>query len=186
MAKATEKKKTTMEVVWEWVQTILMAIALYLAIDYAIGRVRVESVSMQNTLVEGQLLMVNKLNYKFNEPTRGDIIVFHSPVEAGTDYIKRMIGLPGDTITVIDGKLSINGVEIPEAYIPEPMRYKGEWTVPEGQYFALGDNRNHSSDSHIWGFVPRENLVGNVFFRYWPLNKIGVLENGINPALLDE
>jgi len=173
------KKKTTLGMIWEIVQTLLMAAVLYFAIDYCIARVRVENISMETTFTEGQLLMVNKLNYKFSEPKRGDVVIFEAPKAPGEDYIKRMIGLPGDHIEVKEGKLFINGNEIVEEWIHEPMIYTGSWDVPENSYFVLGDNRNHSSDSHSWGFVPRENLVGNAFFRYWPLNRIRIINNEI-------
>ena len=161
--KEVEKKKTTAGMIWEIVQTLLMAAVLYFAIDFCIARVRVENISMEPTFTEGELLMVNKLNYKFSEPERGDVVIFEAPVAPGKDYIKRMIGLPGDVVTVKDGKLYINGELINEPWVHEPIGYSGEWEVPENQYFVLGDNRNHSSDSHSWGFVPRENLIGNAF-----------------------
>lgn len=167
----------------EILEDILLAVVLYFAIDFCIGRFRVENVSMETTFHEGQLVMVNKLNYKFSEPRRGDVVIFHAPTAPGKDYIKRMIGLPGDHIEIIDGALYINGEQIDEPWLHEPMNYPagktGPWDVPEGQYFVLGDNRNHSSDSHDWGFVPKENLIGNAFFRYWPLNKIGIINDRI-------
>ncbi len=183
--KTETKKKTTMENVIDWVVTIVMGLALYFAIDFCIGRVRVEGISMDTTFLEGQLLMVNKLNYRFNEPTRGDVIVFKSPVEPEKEYIKRLIGLPGDTIAIHENQLYINGGAVDEPYLHEAMTYDfEEWVVPEGMYFALGDNRNHSFDSHSWGGVPRANLVGNAFFRYWPLNRIGTIgyEIAVSPS----
>lgn len=177
--KEVEKKKTTAGMIWEIVQTLLMAAVLYFAIDFCIARVRVENISMEPTFTEGELLMVNKLNYKFSEPERGDVVIFEAPVAPGKDYIKRMIGLPGDVVTVKDGKLYINGELINEPWVHEPIGYSGEWEVPENQYFVLGDNRNHSSDSHSWGFVPRENLIGNAFFCYWPLNHIRVINSHV-------
>lgn len=177
--KEVEKKKTTAGMIWEIVQTLLMAAVLYFAIDFCIARVRVENISMEPTFTEGELLMVNKLNYKFSEPERGDVVIFEAPVAPGKDYIKRMIGLPGDVVTVKDGKLYINGELINEPWVHEPISYSGEWIVPENQYFVLGDNRNHSSDSHSWGFVPRENLIGNAFFCYWPLNHIRVINSHV-------
>ena len=173
------KKKTTGQMIWEVVQTLLMAAALYFVIDFCIARVRVENISMETSFTEGELLMVNKLNYKFSEPERGDVVIFEAPTAPGKDYIKRMIGLPGDTVTVNEGLLYINNELIEEDWVHEPMLYQGEWTVPEDQYFVLGDNRNHSSDSHSWGFVPRENLIGNAFFCYWPLTHIRVVNSHI-------
>ena len=143
------KKKTTAGMIWELVQTLLMAAALYFAIDFCIARVRVENISMETTFTEGELLMVNKLNYKFSEPERGDVVIFEAPTAPGKDYIKRMIGLPGDEVAVKDGQLYINQELIAEEWIHEPIAYSGEWLVPENQYFVLGDNRNHSSDSPL-------------------------------------
>ena len=177
-SKETKKKKTK-SMIWEVVQTLLMAAALYFVIDFCIARVRVENISMETSFTEGELLMVNKLNYKFSEPERGDVVIFEAPTAPGKDYIKRMIGLPGDTVTVNEGLLYINNELIEEDWVHEPMLYQGEWTVPEDQYFVLGDNRNHSSDSHSWGFVPRENLIGNAFFCYWPLTHIRVVNSHI-------
>ena len=163
----------------ELIEDIILAVLLYFAIDFCIGRFRVENISMETTFHEGQLVMVNKLNYKFSEPRRGDVVIFHSPVDPGKDYIKRMIGLPGDHIEVTDGELYINGEKIDEPWLHEPIQYSGSWDVAEGTYFVLGDNRNHSSDSHVWGGVPKANLIGNAFFRYWPLNRISVIRNRI-------
>ena len=163
----------------EIIEDILLAVVLYFAIDFCIGRFRVENISMETTFHEGQLVMVNKLNYKFSEPRRGDVVIFHSPVDQGKDYIKRMIGLPGDHIEVTGGELYINGEKIEEPWLHEPMQYSGVWDVKEGEYFVLGDNRNHSSDSHIWEGVPKANLIGNAFFRYWPLNRISIINDSI-------
>ena len=181
MSKTNEKKdavkkqpKKQKSAVREWAETIIMAVLLYVAIDFCIGRFRVENISMETTFTEGELVMVNKLNYRFNEPKRGDVVILHSPVEPGKDYIKRMIGLPGDHIVAKGGALYINGEKIDEPWLHEPIGYNGMWDVPEGEYFVLGDNRNHSSDSHIFGSVPRKNLVGNAFFVYfsWPPKNI--------------
>ena len=179
-AQKDKKPRTTGAVVWEIVQTLIMAVALYFAIDFCVARVRVENVSMETSFTEGELLMVNRLNYKFSEPERGDVVIFKAPTDPKKDYIKRMIGLPGDQVSVQEGKLFINGAEIQEPWVHEPMAYSGEWVVPENEYFVLGDNRNHSSDSHSWGFVPRDNLVGNAFFCYWPLDHIRVVNNHID------
>lgn len=174
--KAETKSKTTKENILDWLVTIVLGVALYFAVDFCIGRVRVEGISMDTTFHEGQLLMVNKLNYRFNAPSRGDVIVFTSPVEPDKEYIKRLIGLPGDEIAVHDGKLSINGEVVDEPYLHEQPGYEFDaWVVPDGMYFALGDNRNHSFDSHNWGGVPKENLIGNAFFRYWPLNRLNTI-----------
>lgn len=161
--------------VLEIIQTILLALVLYLAIDTVVARVRVDKVSMEPTLQPGEFILVNKLAYRFAQIEHGDIIVFHYPLNPREDYIKRVIGLPGDTVTVRDGKVYVNQQELNEPYIAAPPAYQGEWVVPEGNVFVLGDNRNQSSDSHSWGFVPIANVVGRAMVVYWPLDDLRVL-----------
>ncbi len=163
------------------IETILMAVVLFLLLNAATSRVRVYNVSMQPTLFEGNLLVVNKLAYKLGEPKHGDIIVFHYQGTVTEDYIKRVIGLPGDTINVSNGVVKVNGQAITEPYIAELPGYTGQWKVPEGELFVLGDNRNHSSDSHDWGFVQKDWVVGKAIVVYWPLDRIRVL---LNPDLV--
>ena len=159
------------------IETILMAVVLFLLLNAATSRVRVYNISMQPTLHEGNLLVVNKLAYKIGEPKRGDIIVFHYQGTVTEDYIKRVIGLPGDTVDVRGGIVRVNGQAITEPYIAELPGYTGTWKVPEGELFVLGDNRNHSSDSHDWGFVEQEWVVGRAIIVYWPLDRIRVLNS---------
>jgi len=159
------------------IETILMAVVLFLLLNAATSRVRVYNISMQPTLHEGNLLVVNKLAYKLGEPKRGDIIVFHYQGTVTEDYIKRVIGLPGDTVDVRGGIVRVNGQAITEPYIAELPGYTGTWKVPEGELFVLGDNRNHSSDSHDWGFVEQEWVVGRAIIVYWPLDRIRVLNS---------
>ncbi len=159
----------------EIVQTILLALVLYFLIDFVVARVRVENISMQPTLKPGEFIVVNKMAYRFGEVKPGDVVVFHYPGNPQEDYIKRVIGVPGDQISVRDGIVYVNGDGLVEPYISAPPRYAGEWTVPEGNIFVLGDNRNQSSDSHSWGFVPFENLVGKALVVYWPLEEIKIL-----------
>jgi signal peptidase I len=162
-------------------ETILMAVVLFLLLNAATSRVRVYNISMQPTLHEGNLLVVNKLAYKLGEPKRGDIIVFHYQGTVTEDYIKRVIGLPGDTVDIGNGIVRVNGQVITEPYISELPGYTGTWKVPEEELFVLGDNRNHSSDSHDWGFVEQEWVVGKAIIVYWPLDRIRVL---ISPDLV--
>ena len=159
----------------ELVQTLLMAVILYFLIDTVVARVRVENISMLPTLREGEFLLVNKMAYRFGEVDHGDIIVFHNPSNPQEDYIKRVIGVPGDKIEVHDYQVFLNGYPVTEDYISEPPSYVGEWEVPEGQLFVLGDNRNRSDDSHKWGFVPFENVVGKALVIYWPPSKMTLL-----------
>ena len=159
------------------IETILMAVVLFLLLNAVTSRVRVYNISMQPTLFEGNLLVVNKLAYKLGEPKRGDIIVFHYQGSPAEDYIKRVIGLPGDTVDVSGGVVQMNGQALTEPYIAALPGYTGTWTVSEGELFVLGDNRNHSSDSHDWGFVKQEWVVGKAVVVYWPLDRIRILSH---------
>ncbi len=159
----------------EMSQTLILALVFYFLIDSFFPRVRVENISMKPTLQPGELLLVNKLAYRFGEPGHGDVVIFHYPGNPQEDYIKRVIGVPGDEILIQDGKVMVNGTELTEPYISAPPAYRGSWMVPEDQIFVLGDNRNQSSDSHSWGFVPIENLVGKALVVYWPVDQIKTL-----------
>lgn len=153
-------------------ETLILAFLLFLAINSISSRVRVENISMMPTLIEGDLLLVNKLAYKLGQPKHGDIVVFHFQGNKDEDYIKRLIGLPGDVVRVEDGIVYVNDHPLIEPYISSPPAYEGTWTVPEDNFFVLGDNRNSSSDSHQWGFVPVEHIVGKAIFLYYPFDKI--------------
>ncbi len=167
-----KQKSSFGEIFSEAIKTILLALVLYFAISTVTDRVRVENISMQPTLYEGELLVVYKWAYRFGQPYRGDIIVFHHNFQPPEDYIKRVIGLPGDEVTIRSGKVYINGEIINEPYIAASPSYEGSWNVPTGQLFVLGDNRNRSSDSHIWGFVPLSDVVGRAVVIYWPPESI--------------
>ena len=165
---------------WEVFQTLAMALILFFLVDTFVARARVENISMLPNLRPGNFLMVNKFAYQWGGKLQhGDIIVFHYPPDPGVDYIKRMIGLPGDDVKMEKGQLSINGQVISEPYITMPATYSGEWKVPPGNIFALGDNRDLSSDSHKWGFVPISDLVGRAIFVYYPFDQIKVLNDTI-------
>lgn len=159
------------------VETILLALVLFLAINALSARVRVENVSMQPTLKPGEFLLVNRVAYKFGQPSIGDIIVFHAPGTNDMDYIKRVVGLPGDQVRITDGIVYVNNQPLYEPYIAEAPRYTGTWDVPQNEYFVLGDNRNNSSDSHMWGFVPHEDIVGRALLIYWPLSEMTILRS---------
>ncbi|MEE4195692.1 MAG: signal peptidase I [Anaerolineae bacterium] len=156
------------------VQMLIITLVLYVLIDAVIGRVQVESISMLETVKPQELLMVAKLAYRNDDFHRGDIVVFHYPNNPNEDYIKRIIGLPGDTVTVQNGEVYINGFRLDEPYIREAPNYNGEWIVPEESLFVLGDNRNQSSDSHDWGFVPFDNVFGRALMIYWPLEELTI------------
>ena len=157
------------------IETILLALLLFLAINALSARVRVENISMKPTLQPGEFLLVNRVAYKIGKPSIGDIIVFHAPGESDVDYIKRIVGLPGDDVAISDGIVYVNSFPLYESYFAEPPNYFGTWTVPTGEYFVLGDNRNNSSDSHMWGFVPHDDIVGRAILIYWPLSEISLL-----------
>lgn len=161
----------------ELVQIILLSGFFFIVIDTFIGRVRVENISMEPTLQPGEFIMVNKYAYRSDNYQRGDIIIFHAPPNPKVDYIKRLIGLPGDQILVINGKVSVNGTLLDEPYISAPPTYSGSWTVPEKSIFVLGDNRNSSEDSHEWGFVPYDSIVGRALVIYWPFTKFRILDH---------
>lgn len=151
------------------VETVLLSLLLFLGINAVSARIRIESVSMQPTLYEGDFVIVNKLAYKLGEPGRGDVIVFRYPPDPEREpYIKRVIGLPGDEVQVHDRNVFVNNEPMREPYISAPPIYEGTWLVPEGSLFVLGDNRNSSSDSHSWGMVPFENVIGKAEVVYWP------------------
>ncbi len=149
-------------------ETIILAIALYFGINAISARVRVDGFSMVPTLQDGEYILVSKLSYKTGVPARGDIIVFSLPTDQRQDLIKRVIGLPGETVNIQNGTVSINGNILTETYIAQEPQYNGEWTVPDGQLFVLGDNRNNSKNSHQWRFLPMENVIGKAIIIYWP------------------
>jgi signal peptidase I len=174
---ASKKKNPFWHDVWEIVETLILAVILYFAIDAVFARVRVENISMENTLMPGDLLVVNKLAYKFGPYHTGDIIIFHDPTGVKEDLIKRVIGTPGDTVSVHQGNVSVNGVVLQEKYIAATPDYEGDWVVPKDSLFVLGDNRNQSSDSHYWpfAFVPTSDVIGRGILVYWPLNVMKTL-----------
>ena len=157
----------------EVVETIFLTLIIFWLVNTATGRFRIDGDSMEPTMHNNQYLLVNKLAYFFNEPERGDIIVLNYPNDPTKDYIKRIIALPGDFVDIRDQQVRINGTLINEPYISAPPTYAGSWTVPHDQFFVLGDNRNNSSDSHLWGFLPRYEIVGKSWFVYWPFNQVG-------------
>jgi signal peptidase I len=156
----------------ETLQTVILAVVLYFIIDSVVARVRVENISMEPTLQPEEFVLVNKVVYKFGEVRHGDIIVFHFPQNQAEDYIKRIIGVSGDTVVIKNQHVYINNQMIEENYIAAPPDYNGQWVVPKDSLFVLGDNRNQSSDSHSWGFVPMNLVVGKAEVIYWPFNQV--------------
>lgn len=184
------------------VETAILALLLFLAVRSTVQNFKVEGFSMDPSLENGQYILVDKLSYTtrglgpleklipfvdsdddgflFQGPKRGDVIVFEAPIAAGRDFIKRVIAVPGDTVEVRNGAVIVNGKELAEPYLKHPGTYSwpadgsGAATVPPGHYFVLGDNRDNSSDSHIWGFLPKKNVVGRAWLSYWPRSAVGL------------
>lgn len=154
---------------FDLLETVLLSLVLFLGINAISARIRVESISMQPTLYAGDFIIVNKLAYKLGSPSRGDIVIFHYPPNPNIEpYIKRVVGLPGETVRVSGGRVYVNDVPLNEPYIAAAPNYEGSWVIPEDKLFVLGDNRNKSSDSHSWGMVPLENVIGKAEVIYWP------------------
>ena len=157
------------------IETIVIAALVYVGINTVSARIRVDGFSMLPTLQSGEFVLVNKLSYHFGEPQTGDVIVFHFPRDPDQEYIKRIIGLPGDQVSIHDGQVFVNGALINEPYIAAPPNYRVDWTVPQDSLFVLGDNRNNSSDSHSWGPVPMDYVVGKALLIYWPPDEWGLI-----------
>jgi signal peptidase I len=168
----------------EWAKTLFLTAVLSLGLRVAVVEAfLVPTGSMRPTILEGDRLLGSKFHYWFWEPHRGDVVVFRPPEEAqrfsqqhAPRYVKRVIGVPGDVIEVARGIVKVNGQVVDEPYVAAPPNYRvPPTTVPEGQLFVLGDNRNESLDSHVWGFLEADALIAHVFARYWPPNRIGAL-----------
>ena len=167
----------------EWASSILVALVLTLIIrTFVVQAFKIPSGSMRPTLLEGDKLFVNKFVYRFRPPQRGDIIVFKYPVDPKKDFIKRLVGLPGEEVEIRDGKIFVNGQVLTDPnsfgkfYYYNHDPYGGPQDkihVPENAYYALGDNSANSQDSRFWGFVPAKNLLGKAIFRWWPPRRIG-------------
>ena len=165
---STQEKTDWKRFLLDLFETVGLAVVLFLIINTISARVRVDGFSMLPTLHDGEFVLVNKLAYKWGTPTRGDIIVFRSTTTADLDLIKRIMGVPGDKISIRNGQVTINGMTLNEPYISAEPNYTGDWQVPDGYLFVLGDNRNDSSDSHAWGFLPQKNVIGKAMLIYWP------------------
>lgn len=157
---------------WQLGETFLVAGLVFFSLEYATGRFRVEGPSMQPSLYTGQYVLADRLAYRLGNPQRGDVVTVLPNLPTTQEFIKRLMGLPGDIIAVRNGSVWINGGKITEPYIAEPPRYIGSWQLGPDEYFVMGDNRNDSDDSHIWGTVHRRALTGKVMLVYWPLNQV--------------
>lgn len=158
-----------------------MVAAIYTGVNLATTRAIVDGESMLPTFQNRQLVIVNRLVYFFGQPQRGDVAVLHSPTNADEDLIKRVIGLPGEQVSIRAGVVYIDGMALTEAYIEAsrfcPQACDGNWTVAEDEYFVLGDNRANSRDSHVFGAVKKGTIVGMAWIRYYPFHQMGLVEH---------
>ncbi len=158
--------------------TLILAIIIFVLLQATVQSFVIVGSSMQPNFHEGERLLINKVVYKFRQPERGEVIIFHPPSSQQTDYIKRVIGLPGDSIEVKDETVYVNGSELDEPYLSDSPHYTFELLeVPDNEYFVLGDNRNNSNDSHNGWTVPRENIIGKAWFSFWPSSEWGLVNH---------
>ena len=179
MENKEQKKEKTFDFkkeIREWFFILLTAAGIALFLNtFIIANSRVPSNSMETTIMTGDRIIGSRLAYLTSDPERGDVVIFHFPDDPTGKiyYVKRVIGLPGETVSVVDGKVYINDSDTPldEPYLPEPMEGSyGPYTVPEGCYFMMGDNRNNSLDARFWKnqFVEKDKIIAKVLFTYFP------------------
>ncbi len=165
----------------ELVQIAIVTTLIYLGVHSTISPRIVDGQSMEPTLHNNEWVMLDKVSYMLHSPQRGDIIVFKFPKDPSQDYIKRVIGIAGDHVVVSGGHVYVNGRQLSETYIANPPDYAQsqcsfcDVRVPKGYLYVLGDNRDNSSDSHVWGFVPISNVEGRAMFAYWPVPDVTLL-----------
>jgi signal peptidase I len=164
----------------EVLEVAVLTLLLFVAVRMFVQNYRVDGPSMQPTLYTSEYILVDKAEYFLHSPQRGDIIVFQAPPNPSEAYVKRVIGVPGDTVTVsADGTVTVDSTVITEPYVADndnPYRTSQTWDLGPDQYFVLGDNRGNSSDSRAWGPVPRKNIIGKADLVYWPLNNLHPLQ----------
>ncbi len=165
-------------------EVIVFAGAIFLFVYFLIMQPhKIKGSSMEPNFQDGQYLLSDKISYRFSEPERGDVIIFEAPEADGDEFIKRILGLPGDKISIKDSKVYLNGEPINEEYLPDYiptnpgafLKLGEEVVVPTDRYIVLGDNRNHSSDSRSWGLVDKNKITGKAWVIYWPPSDAGVL-----------
>jgi signal peptidase I len=185
------KRASGRRTILEYVVLAAVAVAVALIVQaFLVKPYRIPSVSMEDTLRIGDRVLVDRISWRVSQPRRGDVVVFHSPVD-GLVLIKRIVGMPGDEVSLRDGAVYINGRRLDEPYVRmvdgkaeptepfsngRPWSLKSPYTVPAGAYFVMGDNRTNSGDSREIGPVPRADMVGHAFARYWPPGRIGRID----------
>jgi signal peptidase I len=178
---APPAKRTLLGSLGHWVRDLMISVILAVVVILFIYQpVKVEGTSMMPTLDDQERIFINKFIYRFHfgDIERGDTVVFWFPGDPTKSYIKRVIGMPGDRVEVVDGKVIVNRRALVENYVPPEFRDQSsmsERVIPPNQYFVLGDHRSSSNDSRAWGMVPRRYIYGKAVFIYWPLDKMGLL-----------
>lgn len=176
--------KKIVNFILDFLETIVVALSIFVVIYLFIMQPHeIKGNSMEPNFSNNEYILTDKISYRLHLPARGDVVIFKAPVNPDVDYIKRVIGLPGDRIKIQNGSVFVNGEKLTEDYLKDPtylspgsfMSEGVEITVPPGKLFLMGDNRPHSSDSRAFGPVPIDTIIGRAFFRYWPVNQLGVV-----------
>ncbi|HSP09199.1 MAG TPA: signal peptidase I [Candidatus Dormibacteraeota bacterium] len=178
---APKESSTLLSLLREFFEVIVLAVILYFGISFAIQAVHVEGLSMFATLNDNDYLIADKVDYRFHTPQRGDIIILRPPTDNSQDFIKRVIALPGERLLIRDGTVYINGHKLDEPYLPEAWTTFNNWPAngSDGQvmgpndYFVMGDNRNRSQDSRVFGPIRQDRIDGRAWFRIWPFSSFG-------------
>jgi len=178
---APQERSAASSLLREVAEVVVLAVILYFGISFAVQAVHVEGLSMFATLDDNDYLIANKIDYRLHAPQRGDIVILRPPTNNSTDFIKRIIGLPGERVLINGGIVYINGHVLDEPYLPEAWTNDNSW--PDGnssgrlmgpdEYFVMGDNRNRSQDSRFFGPISRGRIDGKAWFRIWPLRHFG-------------
>ena len=187
---ATTERTAGSSLLREMAEVVVLAVILYIGISFAVQAVHVEGLSMWATLDDNDYLIANKIDYRLHAPQRGDIIILRPPTNNSTDFIKRIIALPGERLLIRDGIVYINGHRLDEPYLPEAWtqdnNYPNDGTdgrvIPANEYFVMGDNRNKSQDSRSFGPISRDRIDGKAWFRIWPFDTFGNIYDKM-PAL---
>lgn len=169
----------------EIVETVLLTVVIFLVVNTATGRFRIEGQSMEPNLHDGEYVLIDKISYRLHLPERGDVVVLTRPNDR--DFIKRIIGLPGDTVEVRGGRVIVNGTVLDEPYLNQPMHMDmPSRKVESGRYFVMGDNRNNSSDSRSFGSIAAADIVGRAWLVYWPPSDWSVVPHHTYAAMLSQ
>ena len=182
--KTSTNWQTVKSVVREIVETVVLTVVIFFLIQTVVRNFRVVGNSMEPNLHDSQYLIVDKISYRLGEPQRGDVIVFEPPNRPNEDYVKRVIALPGELVEVRNGQVFIENQSLAEPYVVYPGSYSmGPRRVGLEELFVLGDNRNSSSDSHNWGMLSQEKVVGRAWISYWPPSRWGLIPRDAPAAM---